>query len=115
MIVAVVAVRVVQPTFDEVVLVVAVRHLFVSAIVVLAFALHRRANRRIRRTHRDDVFVVVAGMGMMQVAVVEVIDVAIVFDFRMPTMVAVDVRVIVVCLTGHVVALLHGVRKVLSE
>ena len=46
-------VRVMQPAIDEVIDVVAVRHLLVAAIVVLAFAINWRTDRRVRRAHRD--------------------------------------------------------------
>ena len=111
MIVAVVAVRVVQPTFDEVVLVVAVRHLFVPAIVVLAFAIDRGTGRRVRRAHRDDVLIIMSRVRVMQVAVVQEIDVPLVFHFRVATMIVVDVLMVVVSLTGHNVSLPRMVRK----
>ena len=98
-------VRVVQPAFDEIIDVVAVRHLFVAAIVVRALAIDRGTDRRVRRTHRDDVFVIMSRVGVVEVAVVQEIDVPLVFDACVAAMFAVDMLVVVVCLTGHLASL----------
>ena len=87
MVVAVVAVRVVQVAIDEVVDVVAMRHRFVAAAgavhvsrFVAAAVVFRRAGVRVGGTDGDDVFVNVVAMRVMQVAVVQVINVAFVLD-----------------------------------
>jgi hypothetical protein len=100
-VVAVVAVRVVQPAVDEVIDVVAVRHLFVAALLVLALAGNGGARRRVDGADGDDVFVVVAVVRVVQVAVVQVIDVPVVLDARVPAVVAVDVLVVGVLIAAH--------------
>ena len=69
-VIAMIAVRVVQSASDEIVVVVAVWHFLVAAIVVLAATLDRRARNWICRTHGDDMFVVVPGVRVMEMAVV---------------------------------------------
>ncbi len=70
MVVAVIAVAVMQPAVDQEVYVVAVGHGGMAAVIVGAGALHRSAVRGIGRAHGDDMRVVVALVRMMQVAVV---------------------------------------------
>lgn len=96
-----IAVGVMQPAVDEPVLVVAVRHHFVPAIVVAAFARRGLAFARVLPAHRDGVLVVVALVLGVQVAVVEVVDVAIVLNAGVATVVRVLVRVVLVFAMGH--------------
>jgi len=86
-IVAVVAVRMVQVALDEVVHVVAVRHSFVAAaravLVVGGMGLAvvvRSACVGILRAHFDRMLVIVALVGVMEVAVVQIVGVTVVFD-----------------------------------
>jgi len=84
-VVAVVAVRVMQMAVDKVVDVVAVRHRLVAATrtvamvgVMTAAAMVGRAAVRVALAHGDDMLVDVVLVRMMQVAVMEIVDVAIV-------------------------------------
>ena len=83
MIVAVAAVRVVQMAVDQIVDVVAVRHRLVAAPgsvlvprLVPGAAVVRRAAVGIAGRHLDDVLIDVIAMRMVQVAVVQIVDVA---------------------------------------
>jgi hypothetical protein len=105
-IVAVVAVPVVQPPVDQEIDVVAVGHFFVAAVVVRATADHRGAGVGIVRVHRNDVLVIVAVVGGVQVAVVQVIHVPVVLDAGVAAVVAVDVAVLVVNVVTHALYLL---------
>lgn len=87
MVVAVVAVRVVQMTIHEVVGVVAMRYGFVSAAgtvymtrFVAVAVMIQGADVRVGGADGDAVFIDVIAMRMVQVAIVQVIDVAFVFD-----------------------------------
>ena len=91
MVVAVVAVDVMEAAVHEVVEVVTVGHLLVAAALVPARAGHRRTRRRVGRAERDDVFVVVSVVRGVQVAVVQVIDVPVVAHPGVPAVGAVDV------------------------
>jgi hypothetical protein len=104
-VVAVIAVTVVQPAIDQVVEVVAVRDQFVATALVIAGAGHGSTGHRIGDADGDGVLVVVALMGVVQVAIVEVIDVAFMFDAGVPTGFAVNVGVLAV-----LIALRHGTR-----
>ena len=75
MVVAVVAVRVVQVAINEVVRVVAMRYGFVAVAVMI-----RGADVRVSGADGDTVFIDVVAVRMVQVAIVQVIDVAFVFD-----------------------------------
>jgi hypothetical protein len=91
MIVAVIAVRMMQVACDEVVRVVAVRDRVVAAVgaVLVAFLMAAaivagRAASRIRGVDRQHVFLDGAAIGMVQMSVVKIIDVAVVEDARVP-------------------------------
>jgi hypothetical protein len=100
-IVAVVAVAVVQPAIDQVINVIAVRHLLVTALVMIAGAGDRGTRGRIGRVHLDLALVVMLAVFVVQVPVVQKIDVAVVLNPGMPAMFAVDVLVTGVFLTTH--------------
>lgn len=101
MIVAVVAVRMMQPAVDKVIEVIAVRNHLVSAIDVVTLAVNRLALAGIRVAYLDTVFVVMIFVRMMQVAVVQVIDMSPVLDTRMTTVLAVNMLVSVVYFVFH--------------
>lgn len=109
MIVAVVAVRMVQVALDEVVHVVTVGHGFVAAaravLVVggVALAVVRRSARfGILRADLDRMLVIVALVGVMEVAVVQIVDVTVVFDGSVPAAGAVDMLVVLMdYMFGH--------------
>jgi hypothetical protein len=100
-VVAVIAVRVVQPAIAQVIDVVAVRHLLVAAPLVLALASDRGTFGRVGRADGDDVLVIMAVVRGVQVAVVQEADVAIVLNARMATVLAVYVIVLVVDVVAH--------------
>jgi hypothetical protein len=78
-IIAMIAMRMVQPTVHEIVDVVAVRHLFVSAVraVGVRAVNFRRAVLGICRVDRDGVFVDVILVHMVKMAVVKIIHMAV--------------------------------------
>jgi len=120
MVVAVIAVRMVQMPGDEVVDVIAVRHGLVPAtgpvyvcVLMAAAVMPGRALVRILRADRDPVLVDMAAMRMVQVAIVQVIDMALVQDRRVAAMCA--VLVVVVGVVGliagaHALPLFDGGR-----
>jgi hypothetical protein len=100
-VVAVIVVGVVQVVGDQVVDMVAVRHRLVTAVWTMLVAfwmtsaiMVRRAAIGIGRTHGDDVFVEVVLVRMMKMAVVEIVDVAIVRYRRVTAAWTVLVRMI---------------------
>ncbi|HEY1553244.1 MAG TPA: hypothetical protein VGF94_00350 [Kofleriaceae bacterium] len=107
MVVAVTGVRVVKVAIDQVVDVIAVRHRLVAAArtvhVTGRVPLARvtgGATGRVRRVDRDCAFVDVVVVDHVEVAVVEVVDVAAVPDGPMPAVGAMDVIVLRVNLVG---------------
>jgi hypothetical protein len=108
-IVAVVAVRMMQVSSDEVVDVVSVRHGFVAAAgamlvggIVGATSMGRRARRWVRCTNSERVLVDSVALRVVQVAVVEVVGVAVMLHGLVAAAGAVLVRVIRVSLViGH--------------
>lgn len=76
MIVAVVAVTVVQSAIAEVISVIAMRHTLVARCRVIAGAGYRCTGDGIGRVNRDGMFVVVIAVQVMQVSIVQVVDVA---------------------------------------
>lgn len=98
-IVAVVAVRMMQPAIDEVIDVVAMRDRFVPAagavdVTGLVPAAGRGVAIGIRSADLDDVFIDMIAMRMMQVPVVQIIDVPVVFHRSVAAAAAVSVVVI---------------------
>lgn len=101
MLVAVLAVRMMQVVAHQVVDVVAVRHRLMAAtiamrvlgLMALAVVLGR-AVVGVRGVHRDDVLVDVVAVGMVEVSLVQVIDVVAVLDGRVAAAGPMLVRVI---------------------
>ncbi len=107
MIVAMIAVRVVEVTVHEVVDVIAVRNgrmptaRTVDMVRIVALAVVLGATVRVCVRDFDDVLVVVVFMGAMQVPVVQVTDMVAVLDRDMPAVGAVLVVVVFVDLVAH--------------
>jgi hypothetical protein len=101
-IIAVIAVRMVQPAVYEIVDVVAVRHRFVSAIwTVYVRAMNfRRALHGICGVDRDGVLIHVILVHMMEMAIMKVIDMAVMADRSVPATRTMLVRVVGVVLLG---------------
>jgi hypothetical protein len=97
-----IAVRMVQPAVHDIVDMVAMRHLFMSAVraVCVRAVDLRRAFHRICRVDRDDMFVDMIPVHMVEMAIVKIIHVAIVADRGVPALRAVLVSVIGVVLFG---------------
>ena len=104
MVVAVITVLVVQTAVDDVVNVITVRYGFVAttfAVNVAVAGVNRMAAVRIGFIDTQGVFIVVAVMLMVQVAVVQIIDVAFVFDGSVAAVCAVNVVMMFVGFAGH--------------
>jgi hypothetical protein len=111
-----IAVRMMQPSAHEVIDVITMGHGFVStgwAMLVRAASL-RRALDRIGGVDRDGVLVDMIFVRVMEVAVVEIIDVAFMADRRMPavgTVLVGVVRMMLLDAGGHDVFILLGLRS----
>ena len=104
MVVAVVAVLVMQTAVDDVVDVIAVRYGFVAAtfaVNVAVAGVNRMAAVRVGFIDTQSMLVVVAVVLMVQVAVVQIIDVAFVFDGSVAAVCAVNVVMMFVGFAGH--------------
>lgn len=104
MVVAVVAMLVMQTAVDDVVNVIAVRYGFVAAtfaVNVAVAGVNRMAAVRVGFIDAQSMLVVVAVVLMVQVAVVQIIDVAFVFDGSVATVCAVNVVMMFVGFAGH--------------
>ena len=104
MVVAVISVLVMQTAVDDVVDVIAVRYSVVAAtfaVTVTVAGVNRMAAVRIGVIDAQGMFVVVAVVLMMQVAVVQIIDVAFVFDGSVAAVCAVNVVMMFVGFAGH--------------
>lgn len=109
MVVAVVAVGVVEVAVDQIVDVVAVGHGLVSAagavdmaVLVTGAPVFRGASGRVRLADLDHVLVHVVSVGVMEVAVVEVVHVVPVLDGDVAALGAVDVVVVLVLVAVHI-------------
>ena len=108
-VVAVVPVGVMEVTVDEVVDVVAVGHGLVAAagavdvaVLVTGAAVCGGAGGRVAFAHLDHVLVHVVAMGVVEVAVVEVVHVVTVLDGDVAAVGAVDVVVVLVLVAVHI-------------
>ena len=104
MVVAVIAVLVMQTAVDDVVNVIAVRYGFVAAtfaVNVAVAGVNRMAAVRVGFINAQGVLVVMAVVFMVQVAVVQIIDVAFMFDGSVAAVCAVDVVMMFVGFAGH--------------
>ena len=104
MVVAVISVLVVQTAVNDVVDVIAVRYSFVAAtfaVNVAVAGVNRMAAVRIGFIDTQCMLVVVAVVLMVQVAVVQIINVAFVFDGSVAAVCAVDVVMMFVGFAGH--------------
>ena len=104
MVVAVIAMLVVQTTVDDVVNVIAVRYGFVTAtfaVNVAVAGVNRMAAVRVGFIDAQSMLIVVAVMLMVQVTVVQIIDVAFVFDGSVSAVCAVNVVMMLVGFAGH--------------
>jgi len=100
-VVAVIAMAVVQATVNQVVVMIAVGHQRVAAAIVAALAGDWRAGVGIGRAYREHVLVVVTLVGVMQMAVVQIVHVALVRKAYVSAMLAVDVGVIAMRVVSH--------------
>ena len=99
-----ISVLVMQTAVDDVVDVIAVRYSFVAAtfaVNVAVAGVNRMAAVRVGFIDAQGMFVVVAVVLMMQVAVVQIIDVAFVFDGSVAAVCAVNVVMMFVGFAGH--------------
>ena len=99
-----IAVLVMQTAVDDVVDVIAVRYGFVAAtfaVNVAVAGVNRMAAVRVGFINAQGVLVVMAVVFMVQVAVVQIIDVAFMFDGSVAAVCAVDVVMMFVGFTGH--------------
>ena len=97
MIIAVIAVMVVQASVDQIIGMVAVRDLVMAAILVVARALGSHAIDRVGGAYCNYTFVVVVAVARMQMAVVQIIDVTFMTNAEVPAMLAVRMLMSGVC------------------
>lgn len=104
MVVAVIAMLVMQTAVDDVVDVIAVRYGFMAAtfaVNVAVTGVNRMAAVRVGFIDAQGVLVVVAVVLMVQVAIMQIIDVSFVLDGSVAAVCAVDVVMMFVGFTGH--------------
>jgi hypothetical protein len=97
----------VQPTVDEIIEVVTVRHFLMAAAFVIALARHRSAGGGVGDADGDDVFIVMAVVFAVQMAVVQEADMALVLDAGVAAVAAVFVVVVFVNVVRHNLLLWH--------
>jgi hypothetical protein len=114
-VVAVIAVRMVQVTVDAIIDVVPVRHGFVTACrsvdvsrIMAATAVTRCTLVGIFRTDRERMLIYMIAVRMMQMTVVQIVDVIVVLDCRMPT-----VRTVLMVVVGVMRFVAGGAHAVL--
>jgi hypothetical protein len=101
-IIAMIAVRMVQPAVDEIIDMVAMRDLFMSTVwtVCMCAVELRRAGRGICATDRNDMFVDVVLVHVVEMAIVQIVDVAVMANRGVPTIRAMLMRMVGVVFLG---------------
>jgi hypothetical protein len=96
----------VQPAIDKIIDMIAVRHRFVAAVGPMNMAADQCGGAAIGigRRHGDHMFINMIAMDMMQMAIMEIIDMAIMADGRVATSGPVNVGMIVVDMAAHMLA-----------
>jgi hypothetical protein len=115
MIVAVVAMPMMQPSIDQVVVMVPVGHQFMAAALMIARASHWRARRRIHLRNGNHVLIVMTIVRVVQMAIVQKIDVAFMLDASVATGFAVNVRVLGMLMAGRHGRVLRASREIPSD
>jgi hypothetical protein len=100
----------VQPTIDQIIDMVAVRHRFMATIrpVHMATGHFRCAAIGIGRRNGDDVLIDMIAVDMMEMAIMQIIDMAIMVDGSVAAARAVDMGVISVDVAAHALASRKG-------
>jgi hypothetical protein len=101
MVIAVIAVTMVQPSIDQVIDVITVRNQRMPTPSVSALARDRRARIGILDAHGNHMLVVVSLMWVVQMSVVEIVYMPIVKNAQMPAMLVVNVGMRVVDGMSH--------------
>jgi hypothetical protein len=102
MVVTVIAVRIVQPAIDDVTGMVTMRNRLMAtagSMEVVRVMFDRLAFAGVRRAHLQAVFIVVVTVRMMHVAIMQIVIVITVANFRMAALITMDMIVIVVDVT----------------
>ncbi len=102
MIIAVIAVRMMKPTFYEVIDVIAMRHLFVAACIAMMMLLFvsfdRLTDRRICRGYIDYVLIHMVAVHVMEMPIMQIIHMPSMLDRRMSAIGTMLMSVIAVCI-----------------
>jgi hypothetical protein len=96
-----VAVQVVQAAVDQVIKMIAMRHFLVTATLMSAWARDRGAVIGVGRIYRQDVLLVMTFVGIVQAAIVQIIDVAVMPDAGVSTVFTVDMLMVLVNFVSH--------------
>lgn len=101
MVVAMIAVSMMQAAIDQVIHMIAVRHFWMSAVVMAAVTGDGMATVGIGRRHGDHMFVIVSFMCMMKMTLVEIVDMSVMLNTKVSTMLAVYVCMVGMHLVTH--------------
>src|SRR6266571_8014427 len=93
MIITMTSMRVMELSLIEIIDVVAMWNGLMPTIVMRTSAIRWSTTIRILATHRDDMFIIVSFMGRMQMTLMQVVEMIVMLDCRMPTMLTVDMGV----------------------
>jgi hypothetical protein len=112
-VIAVIAVRMVQSAVHKVVDVIAMRHLFMSAVRAVGVGAVdlRRARHGIGGINRDDMFVHVILVHMMEMSIMEIVHVTAMADRRVPASRAMPVNMVGVVFLGTCSHCRHSLRR----
>ncbi len=100
-VVAVIAVAMVEPTIHKVIIMIAVRHALVPTVIVPALAVHRLAVVSVLGTHRNRMLIVVSLVRVVQMPIVQIVYMVAVLNTSVPTVLAMHMRMRFVCCASH--------------
>src|SRR5260370_39151977 len=94
MIITMISMRVMELSLIEIIHVIAMWNGLMSTFAMSTCTIRRGTTIRILATHEDDMFIIVSFMGRVQMTLMQVVEMIVMLDCRMPTMLTVDMGVL---------------------
>src|SRR5437870_1046906 len=101
MVIAMISMRMVELSLIEIINVIAMWNGLMSTLFMSTCTTCRGTTIGILATHKDDMFVIVPFMGRVQMTVMQVVEMTIMFNCRMPTMLTMDMGMLCMHVMTH--------------
>jgi hypothetical protein len=101
MVIAMIAMPMVELSLIEIISVIAMRNGLVSAFVMSTCTIRWSTTIRVLATHMDHMLIIVSFMGRVQMTIMQVVQMTIMLDCRMPAMLTMDMGVFLMNVVTH--------------